>query len=151
LETEGHALASQISHAKTNRDRAAIVAQAISNGTALNFNHHSDRAAEERIRKILLNPHERLREIKSYVTNAFVRMYKNRNLILHWGKADAVGLKSNLRTIAPLTGAGLDRIAHAWFVENITPMELSARARISLETVGSPGGPAIADLLSNQA
>lgn len=40
---------------------------------------------------------------------------------------------------APLVGAGMDRVAHGWFVENIRPIEMAARARISLQTVGDPG------------
>ena len=75
-------------------------------------------------------------------------MYKNRNLVLHWGKTDAVGLQSNLRAAAALVGAGMDRIAHAWFVEKVRPMELAARARYRLETVESPKGPHVVDLLS---
>jgi hypothetical protein len=148
VEQAGHALAPRLQTCATNRDRAVIIADAIMAGTALNLAEASDGAAEKRLAKILANPHERLREVRNYATAAFIRMYKNRNLVLHWGKADAVGLRSNLRTVAPLVGAGIDRIAHAWFVENIRPRELSARARIALETVGSSGGPSVADLLT---
>lgn len=147
LEAVGHTLRPQLIACATNRDRAAIVATAISTGVALGFAEHSERAAESRMRKILANPYQKLREIKKYATTAFMRMYKNRNLILHWGKADAVGLISNLRCVGPLTGAGIDRIAHAWFVQKVRPMELSARARMALETVDSPGGPSVVDLL----
>lgn len=148
VEQAGHALAPRLNACATNRDRAVIIAEEIRAGNALNLPNTSDGAAENRLARILANPHEKLREVRNYATAAFIRMYKNRNLVLHWGKTDAVGLRSNLRTVAPLVGAGIDRIAHAWFVEKIRPIELSARARIALETVGSAGGPAVADLLT---
>jgi hypothetical protein len=58
-----------------------------------------------------------------------------------------VGLRACLRTVAPLVGAGLDRIAHGWFVEHCEPLELAARARIKLDTVGSATGSSALDLL----
>jgi hypothetical protein len=148
LEIAGHALAPQLAACSTNRDRAKAVADAISAGTALNLTNPSDVAAAERMRKLLANPYEVLRDVHKHVTAVLVRMYKNRNLVLHWGKTDAVGLQSNLRNVAPLVGAGMDRIAHAWFVEKVSPMELAARARYGLETTGSTTGPHVVDLLS---
>lgn len=148
IEASGHAIAPQLSHAATNQARARVVADAIGAGTDLELGEASDAAAVQRMSKLLKAPHDNVREIQSYATAAFVRMYKNRNLVLHWGKTDAVGLQSNLRTAAPLVGAGMDRIAHGWFVEKLSPMELAARARYSVETVGSLRGPHIVDLLS---
>jgi hypothetical protein len=46
-----------------------------------------------------------MRDVQSHAIGAFVRMYKNRNLVLHWSKTDAVGLQSNLRSASPLVGA----------------------------------------------
>jgi hypothetical protein len=130
-----------------NRERAKVVASAIVNNTALTLSAEEDKAAVDKMRKILGNPYDSLRDIHSQVSAVFTRMYKNRNLVIHWGKIDAVGLSSNLRAAGPLAGAGLDRIAHAWFVEKVRPMELAARARFGLETVGSHGGPDPVDLL----
>jgi hypothetical protein len=148
VEHSGHALAPQLAACTTNRDRAKVVADSITAGVALNLTNPTDIAALERMRRLLAHPHDVLRDVQNHASAAFVRMYKNRNLVLHWGKTDAVGLDSNLRSAAPLVGAGIDRIAHAWFVERVKPMELAARARYSLETVGSPGGPHVVDLLS---
>ena len=67
-------------------------------------------------------------------------------MVLHWGKTDAVGLRASLRTAAPLVGAGMDRVAHAWFVEKTSPLELAARARVRLET--RTLGSAFVDLLA---
>jgi hypothetical protein len=63
-------------------------------------------------------------------------------------KKKQYSLNTNFKTAAPLVGAGMDRIAHAWFVENITPMELAARAAIRLGIVGAASGLSAVDLLS---
>jgi hypothetical protein len=55
-------------------------------------------------------------------------------MVLHWGKTNAVGIKSCLRAVAPLVGAGLDRVAHGSFTEKCAPLELAARAKIRLGT-----------------
>jgi hypothetical protein len=148
VESSAHALSSALAACTKNRDRAQIIADAISGNVDLALADPADVAAQERMRAILHNPYEKLNDIKSHVVAAFLRMYKNRNLVLHWGRVDAVGLRSNLRCVAPLIGAGVDRIAHGWFVERISPVELTARARYGLETAGSPGGPHLVDLLS---
>jgi hypothetical protein len=87
-----------------------------------------------------------LKDIESYTTAAFRRLYRQRNLVLHGGITNGVALPASLRTITPLVGAAMDRIAHAWYVDNLSPLELAARARISLDTVGSSGAPKCMDL-----
>ena len=67
--------------------------------------------------------------------------------MLHGGKTGAVGLRSSLRNAAPLVGAGMDRIAHAWFVEGLEPVQIAARAGVRLATVGASDAPDIVDLL----
>jgi hypothetical protein len=140
-------LTPSLTRCATNRERAKVVADAIKNNSVLALGDESDKAAVDRMRKILGNPYDSLRDIHSQVAAVFTRMYKNRNLVIHWGKIDAVGLSSNLRAAGPLAGAGLDRIAHAWFVNKVRPMELAARAKFNLEVVGSLGGPDPVDLL----
>jgi len=132
---------------ESNRERAKVVASAIRSKSALSLKDESDMAAVARMHKILDNPYDSLRDINSQIAAVFTRMYKNRNLVIHWGKIDAVGLASNLRAAGPLAGAGLDRIAHAWFVNRVRPMELAARAKFNLEIIGSLGGPHPVDLL----
>jgi hypothetical protein len=131
----------------TNRERAKILAGAIKNNSPLSLSDESDKAAVDRMRKIVGSPYDSLRDINSQVSAVFGRMYKNRNLVIHWGRIEAVGLSSNLRAAGPLAGAGLDRIAHAWFVNKVRPMELAARAKFNLEVVGSSGGPDPVELL----
>ncbi len=143
----GDPLISTLTTCRTNRQRAKVIANAITANSLPVLSSEADKAAVDRVRKILTQPYESLRDIHNQVSAVFTRMYKNRNLVIHWGKIDAVGLSSNLRAAGPLAGAGLDRIAHAWFVNNVRPMQLAARARVGLETVGSLGGPDPVDLL----
>jgi len=87
--------------------------------------------------EVLLNPKETLAKIKDHVQDAFARLYRQRNLILHAGRTHAVALRSTLRGATPLVGAGLDRICHARFVDGVTPIRLAGRARTALETVST--------------
>lgn len=146
-EATGGPLSVSLARCATNRDRAALLAAEITQGRAPAFTNPSDAAALERVRAVLNEPHPRLRDVEGHVTTVFRRLYRQRNLILHWGKTDAVAIRSTLRTSAPLVGAGMDRIAHAWFVDSIQPIELVARARIALDLVGVGAGSSPVDLL----
>ena len=42
----------------------------------------------------------------------------------------------------------MDRIAHAWFVDKVTPLELAAKAKIRLERVAPDEKETCVDLLS---
>jgi hypothetical protein len=145
VEKLGGDLATRIGACKTNRDRAASLVEAINMNAELHLPSFSDQATLRRIEDLLLNPYKTLHDIRSHVTAAFRRLYRQRNLVLHWGRTDAVALRASLRTVAPLVGAGMDRIAHAWLVNKIQPLELAARARIKLEEC--EGTPCI-DLLA---
>jgi hypothetical protein len=141
------ALATRLDACPTNRDRAEMIADEISNQPVIALVDHSDRAAYQRLKKLLADPHPVLKDIEIYTTAAFRRLYRQRNLVLHGGITNGVALPASLRTVTPLVGAGMDRIAHAWYVDNLSPVELAARARISLDTVGASGAPKCMDLL----
>lgn len=128
-------LAQRLGGATSNRDRALLVAQALMNGRALKLSSDSDRLAEKRMRSVLEKPKRYLRDIEGHAARALRRLYRQRNLVLHWGRMNAVCLRAALRTAAPLIGAGVDRVAHAWFVSSVSPLELAARARIRLELI----------------
>ena len=148
IEELGGTMAAKLAACATNRDRAAAVADAIQQGTSFSLSGDSDRAALARMAQVVNNSSTALSDIQSHVSVALRRLYRIRNLVMHGGKTNAVGLAANLRTAAPLVGAGMDRIAHAWFVENIGPMELAARAAVRLATVGLPTAHGPVDLLS---
>ena len=42
----------------------------------------------------------------------------------------------------------MDRIAHAWYVDNLRPIELAARARVALATVSDTNIESCIDLLA---
>ncbi|MFD3822073.1 hypothetical protein [Streptomyces sp. NPDC058625] len=58
-----------------------------------------------------------------------------------------MALEASLRTAAPLVGAGLDRIIHADCTEGLDPLDLAARADISLTLVNGETGLSVVDLL----
>ena len=149
LEEQGGATALQLKNCGSNRDRAAIVAKLASSTTPPSFTNDSDTAALARLSVLLANPDRVLRDVESHISAAFRRLYRHRNMVLHWGKTKAVGIKSCLRAVAPLVGAGLDRIAHASFTEKLEPLELAARAEIRLGTIGAPFSRSVVDLLES--
>ena len=140
-------LATSLTAAPTNRDRAALVAEAIRTGAPLQLESDSHRLAEQRLQNLLTRPRTVLLDIEQHAKQALRRLYRQRNLVLHWGRMNAVGLRAALRTAAPLVGAGMDRIAHAWFTANTNPLELAARARLRLDVLGSADGCLPVDLL----
>lgn len=140
-------LSADLQACATNRDRCARLLCAIQTDEALGLRKASDLAAVERMKSVASDPHAGLHDILNHAETAFLRMYRQRNLVLHWGKTDAVALRASLRTAAPLVGAGMDRIAHAWFVQKIRPVELAARARRALAVVGSRADTNCIDLL----
>jgi hypothetical protein len=147
IEAQGGELSSTLASAESNRDRAAIVYTGIGGMDDSHFADDSDGAALGRMRAIHADPFARLGDVQVHAAASFRRLYRNRNLVLHGGKTDAVGLSACLRTAGPLAGAGMDRIAHAWFVQKMRPMELAARARVSLGTAGSGQGSSLLDML----
>lgn len=146
--TSPRRVATTLAGAETNRDRAAAFASALqSHDLDETTLEPSDRAAATRMRDLLARPDVILKDIHDHATVAFRRFYRQRNLVLHSGKTDAVALRASLRTAAPLVGAGMDRIVHAHYVDGLKPLELAARARIALETLTPASGPSCIDLL----
>ena len=141
-------IVSKLSSCSDNRERCLVIAKAIEAGQPLEFRTQSDFAARKRIEKLIRSPRTELRDIRTHIGDAFRRLYRQRNLVLHWGKTDAVALRAALRTAAPLVGAGMDRIAHSLYVEDLRPIELAARAHVSLETIPVDQVDACISLLS---
>ncbi|SMD27371.1 hypothetical protein [Kibdelosporangium aridum] len=96
---------------------------------------------------MIADPRRVLAEVRDAVQIAMRRLYRARNVVLHGGSTSSVVLDATLRTVAPLLGAGLDRIAHGFFDSGIQPLELAARAELALELVGGETGLSIVDLL----
>ena len=132
---------------RENRDRALIVARAIQDGNDLKLRRYTDQAALRRIRKLIQNPSRGLSDVQTHIADAFQRLYRQRNLILHGGKTDSVALNGSLRTASKLVGAGMDRITHGWYVKRIRPVELAARAKTAIRLVPDGDPQACIDLL----
>ena len=141
--------AAQLKACATTHEAVVLFAEFIKNNDPLVFIDSSDKAALERMRGVIQDPITTLTDIETHLRRVFRRMYRLRNLILHWGKTDAVAARSCLRSVAPLVAEGMDRIVHSYFVDNVKPIELAAFARIKTETLDPDDVRGIVDLLSS--
>ncbi len=130
-----------------NRERSRSVLDWMRSGQHLALGRGRDLAAAARVKQLIDAPRPTLREIEQHMRRATRRLYRHRNLLMHGGATDVVSLPMTLRTIAPLLGAGLDRLTHAHLTSAQEPLDLAARARTSLDLVGSQDGPDLPDLL----
>lgn len=141
------AVAMMIRDAAGNKERCDIVLAHFDAGHMLHLAGASDAAAQERVLGLLADAHGTLGDVRTQINHAFRRMYRNRNMVVHGGAANAGTLEVALRTSAPLVGAVLDRIAHAQLVDSMSPLDLAALGDISLESVRLPEGPKLTQLL----
>ncbi|MEA2666290.1 MAG: hypothetical protein QOI11_3234 [Candidatus Eremiobacteraeota bacterium] len=148
LEKQDADMAAALANITENRDRAAVVARAILAGQPLSLTGWADKAALWRMMRLLHRPGEVLEDIRSYATATFRRLYRQRNLVLHGGRTNPVALRACLRTAAPLVGAGMDRIAHSYYVNKRHPLATAAQARIAITTIAGQDPLHCVDLLS---
>ncbi|NPC73928.1 hypothetical protein HPP05_29635 [Corallococcus exiguus] len=142
-------LQEQLLKCASNHERASRMLEAIRQAQSLPWEEPvwSHQAAVARMEGLLKDPRKRLKDVEGYAVRAFRRLYRQRNLVLHGGQTNAVALRASLRTAAPLIGAGIDRIAHAWFRHGVQPLELAVKARHRLELLEPKEPLAILDLL----
>jgi hypothetical protein len=144
------ALAQELAASSSNRERCALLGNAIEQGAQLKFETPSDRAAAARLREIVTTPQDVLRRVTVYAEEALRRLYRQRNLVLHAGITDSVAIQATLRTVPPLVGAGFDRLVHDALASGVSePLRLVARGRAELELCGQDGGADIWDLLGH--
>lgn len=136
-----------ISQAPNNRERSRHLAQMIINNSLPTMSGLSDQAAVKRLKKLLSNPNPELAIIKDSISDSFHRLYRQRNLILHGGRLDSVALTASLRTVAKLAGAGMDRITHGHYMQGLKPLELVAKANLSLALASANQAIDCTDLL----
>lgn len=137
----------EVSAAANNKERARLTANWIITGMLPNSLGWPDKAAIERMKDLFANPQDRLKTIRDHVNDTFARLYRQRNLVLHAGRTQAVALRATLRTAAPLVGAGLDRISQARFAQNMRPIQLAGRARTGLENITMESALKCVDIL----
>jgi len=131
----------------SNKDRALVLLETLQDKTALTWEDPEQQAAVDRLRVILEKPEAGLRDVMAHASRVLRRLYRQRNLVLHGGMTQSAVLGATLRTAAPLLGAGLDRIAHAWFVQKIAPLELAATARMRIDIAQDRAAPTLVELL----
>ena len=144
---EDATVAAQLNGMTSNRDRSRLVAKLIVDGQFPSLRSSADQAAAARLKKLLHDPSRELMTIKEVIAEAFHRLYRQRNLILHGGRLDSVTLKASLRTVARLAGAGIDRITHGHYVQSFRPLELVARADLSIALITRQSAISCVDLL----
>ncbi|CAN7781314.1 integrase [Cupriavidus necator] len=137
----------ELEGAQTNRERSRILAQMIIDDRLPEMRSVTDQAAVARMKKLLGNPGPELQTIRESIGESFHRLYRQRNLILHGARLDSVALAASLRTVAKLAGAGMDRITHGHYVQNLRPLELVAKANLSLALVSREAPLGSVDLL----
>ena len=98
---------------------------------------------------LLSAPRATMERVQEYITRTMLRLYRQRNLVLHGGKTEteSVTLQAALRTAAPLVGAGFDRIVHAWLEHSVEPLDLAAKAQARLWCLESSVSTHLTDLL----
>lgn len=131
----------------SNRDRSKNLARMILENRMPVMRAMADKAAVERLKKLLANPARELQIIRDSIGDSFHRLYRQRNLILHGARLDSVALSASLRTVAKLAGAGMDRITHGHYVQGLKPLELVAKANLSLALVSRDSAIGCVDLL----
>lgn len=145
------ALDARLEQAGTNQERAAVLEQALRDGTAATPAQSprtaSDTRALQRMTQLVANPAPLLTEIALICETSFRRLYRSRNVTAHAGATSALAHAATLRVSAPLLGAALDRMAHAYLVRRVDPLVLAAQAHNSLLLVGDPLGRPLTELL----
>lgn len=142
-------LAQALSAASSNLERSRVLAEDLQGDGMLQLSRPSDVAAAQRMRVVLAEPRSQLGDVRTTLCGVFRRLYRQRNIVVHGGNTSALALDATLRTIAPLVGAGFDRLLHAQITNGVQPLDLAARAENSLALVGDPLGPDITTLLES--
>lgn len=139
--------AAQLAGMTSNRERSRATAQLILNEQFPAMRSSADQAAVARVRNLLHEPSRELVTVKDAIAEAFHRLYRQRNLILHGGRLNSVALKASLRTVAGLAGAGIDRVTHGHYVQRVQPLELVAHADMSIALINRQTALSCVDLL----
>jgi len=142
-------LQQQLAKATTNRERAIAVATTLQAGRPIETERPSDTAAASRMAAVVTAPRQSLNDVQFVIEGSLRRLYRQRNIVLHGGSTQSVALNSCLGTAAPLVGAGLDRMTHSYLVDEVSPLELAAKAELRLRLVEEHGAPPVTDLLES--
>ena len=140
-------LSARLSQCESNRARAQAFLDWLVDQDDPALIEPTDQLAQKRTEKLMRNPRTGLSAIQRQAAASFRRLYRQRNLVVHGGQISGVALAATLRTVAPIAGAGLDRITHTSLTRGQPPLDLSAKARIGIERAGSASSPSLTELL----
>lgn len=140
-------LARTLAASASNLDRSRALAEHLLGAAPPVLAKPTDAAAAERMRGVLAAPRAQLSDVRFTLCGVFRRLYRQRNIVVHGGSTSAIALDATVRTVAPLVGAGFDRLVHAQITNQLQPLDLAARAENSLLLVGDPLGPDVTTLL----
>ncbi|MBY8877484.1 hypothetical protein [Actinacidiphila acidipaludis] len=147
----GDTIASDLKALPNNRERAEYIARLVEAGSFIplkqNWRLRSDVAAIDRMREVLANPYAVLNRVQFYLEASLRGLYRARNVVVHGGSTSGVAQAGTLRVAAPLVGAALDRITHAYLVSGTPVLELATRAEFNLAHAGDELGPHVCNLL----
>jgi hypothetical protein len=115
-----------------NISRARAMEEQLRTNPALKYKRTRHALAHARMKALVDQPDVVLPKVIGQLEDAFRRLYRQRNLILHAGDLTSVALRGTLRTVAPLVGAGIDRIVHASATRGLSPLEVAAHVEINL-------------------
>ncbi|MGC3863415.1 hypothetical protein ACPSM1_24890 [Micromonospora chersina] len=132
-------LAQQLRELPENVAKAKLLEDALRGGAQLSYKRTRHNLALERMTELLARPDIILPNVIGQLEDAFRRLYRQRNLVVHAGDLTSVALRGTLRTVAPLVGAGIDRIVHASASSKISPIALAAIAEVNLASVAEDG------------
>lgn len=142
-------LAQELRDKRENREKAEVMLRAINDGVETGLTRPAELAGVERMRDLVADPNDVLNRVRTHAMDTLRRLYRQRNLVLHGGQTQAVALEATLRTAAPLVGAGLDRVTHAFLVHARSPLDTAARGDYRLKTLGGPGEPSVLALFDD--
>lgn len=140
-------ICAELEEEHTNRERSRIMGELILERRLPEMTRITDQAAVARLSKLFANPKRELQIIRDAIGESFHRLYRQRNLILHGGRLDSVALSASLRTAAKLAGAGMDRITHGHYVQDLRPLELVAKANLALAVMSREDPLACVEML----
>lgn len=140
-------LARQLRVIRDGRLRASAFEKALRNDTTLTMPALRHMAALERMKELIADPAKILPRIVQQLEDAFRRLYRQRNLIVHAGRTSSVAMAGTLRTVAPLVGAGIDRIVHASVTEHKDPLMFTATTAVRLAQAQQGAADSFAEIL----
>lgn len=117
---------------KENSEKALLFGEALKKDQIKPFENCVDKLAKERICKVVTNPEKELALIQEHVRETMLRLYRQRNCVMHGGLVASEYLETSLRTSVPIIGACLDRIAQASYVQHKNSLVLAAHAKKGL-------------------